>query len=99
MMIALNLFLVFRLLCSEEGVFAYRELKAQYVALETQVEALRQRSLELSKEIRLLKSDRPYIEKMIRQQMNFVNQDEILYVFPDTQQEARPGAGQDEHKD
>ncbi|MGE4298613.1 MAG: septum formation initiator family protein [Desulfovibrionaceae bacterium] len=97
-MVVLNLFLVFRLLCSDEGVFAYRDLKAQYTALETQVEELRHRSLELSKEIRLLKSDRPYIEKMIRQQMNFVDQDEILYVFPDTQQEARPGAGQDEHE-
>ena len=81
---ALNLFLFCRLLWSDQGLFAYLDLKARHADIDYRVEELHKKSLELSQEIRLLKSDRPYIEKMIRQQMNFIKNDEILYVFPET---------------
>ena len=35
----------------------------------------------LSREIRLLQSDEKYVEKMIRQRLNFVRSNEILYLF------------------
>ncbi len=40
-------------------------------------------SLDLSQEIRRLKSDTAYQEKIVRERMNFVKKDEILYIFPD----------------
>ncbi|QJT08223.1 FtsB family cell division protein [Oceanidesulfovibrio marinus] len=100
-LLLLNSFLVYRLLVSDQGVFAYLELKGRYESLEERITELDQRNLELSQEIRLLKSDRFSVENILRQQMNFVKDDEILYVFPEESTpeapadaaEQPPGAG------
>jgi cell division protein FtsB len=94
--LVINLVLVYRLIWSSHGVFAYRELRTHYSELEKKLEELTSQTLVLSQEIRLLKSDRTYIEKMIRQHMNFVKPNETLYIFPNTSPEASPGAGQDD---
>ena len=55
---------------------------------------------DLSREIRLLQTDDSYVEKMIRQRLNYVRKNEILYLFD----EARPedstwaGAGTDDER-
>ena len=77
-------------------MFAYYDLKDRYTALERQVEDLDAESRALSQEIRLLKSDREHIEKEIREQMNYLKDNEILYVFPEEAPEGAPGAGLDE---
>ncbi len=79
--IVLNMFLVYRLLVSEQSVFAYLDLKAQYSEMGARIADLDQQSLELSREIRLLASDGPYIERMIRQEMHFVRENEVLYLL------------------
>ena len=79
--IVLNLFLVYRLLWSDQGVFAYLELKDRYAELTTRIEQLDEESRSLSREIRLLASDDPYIERMIRQEMHFVRDSEIMYIL------------------
>lgn len=94
--IVINLVLVYRLIWSSHGLFAYRELRTHHSELEKKLEELTSQTLVLSQEIRLLKSDRAYIEKMIRQHMNFVKPNETLYIFPNTSSEASPGAGQDD---
>lgn len=87
-LLLLNCFLAYRLLVSDQGLFAYLDLKKRYTVLEERIADIDQRNLELSQEIRLLKSDRFSVEKILRQQMNFVKDDEILYVFPE---EPAPG--------
>lgn len=77
-----NAGLVYALLWSDTGLLAYNELKRRHAELTSRLEELDEQSVELSSEIRLLKSDRKYIEKKIREQMNFLRQDEILYIFP-----------------
>lgn len=83
-LVLLNLFLGYRLLFSEQGVFAYLELRAEYREFQEDIAALERENQELSQEIRLLKTDRAYVEKTIRELMKFVKKDEVLYVFPDT---------------
>lgn len=94
--ILLNVFLVYKLLFSGQGLFAYNELKSKYSELEERIESLNSLTVELSQEIRLLKSDRPYVEKMIRENMHFVKKDEVLYVFPEGEPNASAGAGPDD---
>jgi cell division protein FtsB len=95
LLLAINLILLFRLVWSDQGVFAYLELKERYDALSRKVEAVDAESLDLSQEIRKLKSDRGYQEKVVRERMNFVKKDELLYIFPD--ENAKPGGeGADE---
>ncbi|KAB1441251.1 septum formation initiator family protein [Pseudodesulfovibrio senegalensis] len=83
LLILINLFLFCRLIWSGQGLFAYLELKDRHEVLQRQIEDLDARSLDLSKEIIRLKSDRAYQEKIIRDRMNFVKKDEILYLFPE----------------
>jgi cell division protein FtsB len=83
LLLFINLFLLFRLVWSDQGVFTYLELKNRYEALEEKIKSVDAESLDLSQEIRRLKSDKAYQEKVVRERMNFVKKDEILYIFPD----------------
>ena len=83
LLLFINLFLLFRLIWSDQGVFSYFELRNRYAFLQEKIDAVDKQSLDLSQEIRRLKSDKAYQEKVVRERMNFVKKDEILYIFPD----------------
>jgi cell division protein FtsB len=89
LLVCINLFLLTRLIWSDQGVFAYLELKNRYEVLRRKIETVDARSLDLSQEIRKLKSDKAYQEKVIREKMNFVKKDELLYIFPDEKDQPR----------
>lgn len=97
LLLFINLFLLFRLIWSDQGVFAYLELKNRYDVLMQKIEDVDNKSLDLSQEIRKLKSDKGYQEKVVRERMNFVKKDELLYIFPDENANTR-GAGVDEQE-
>ena len=78
----LNLVLVYALVWGEGGIMAYKELRLRCEALEDRIRRTGEGNLEISKEIRLLQSDEKYIEKTIRNRLNFVRSNEILYIFP-----------------
>lgn len=79
--VVLAIFLLIRLFVSEQGYFAYKERKMEFLALQEKIIQLQERNLSLSREIRLLNEDKEYMEKVIRQRMNFVKEDEVLYIF------------------
>jgi len=83
LLLVINLLLLFRLIWSDQGVFAYMELKNRYEVLQAKIDGVDVQSLDLSQEIRRLKSDKAYQEKVVRERMNFVKKDELLYIFPD----------------
>jgi cell division protein FtsB len=97
-LIAVNLVLLFRLIWSDHGVIAYMNMRNRSVLLEAQLREVDTRSLELSNEIRRLKSDRAYQEMVIRDRMNYVKENEVLYIFSDRTDVAQ-GAVDDEKKD
>lgn len=96
-LVFLNLFLFFRLIWSDQGIFAYIDLKNRHQRLKQQLEEVDDRSQAVSREIRRLKSDKSYQEKVVRERMNFVKENEILYVFPESGDRSR-GVGADETK-
>ncbi len=96
---AINAILVYSLIWGSQGLNAYRNLKEQHKLLEARVLELDAKNLALSREIRLLQSDPKYQEKVIRNRFNFVKDNEILYIFPDSRNTAKTGAGQHEAKD
>lgn len=75
----------------------YRELKQQYAELEKQLADVNTENLALSQEIRLLQSDNQYVEKMIRQRLHYVRDNEVLYLFGDSR-DAGSGAVKDDGK-
>jgi len=97
LLLVINLFLMFRLIWSDQGIFAYLELKSRYEVLQSKIDNVDKESLDLSQEIRRLKSDKAYQEKIVRERMNFVKKDEILYIFPDETTDGKVGADEQEN--
>jgi Septum formation initiator len=97
-LIVVNVVLLFRLIWSEHGIIAYMNMRNRSAKLEDQLRDVDARSLDLSNEIRRLKSDRAYQERVIRERMNYVKENEVLYIFSGKVDVAQ-GAMDDEKKD
>lgn len=93
----INVVLFSRMIWGPTGLVEYRELKGQYAELEKQLAHINTENLALSQEIRLLQSDNQYVEKMIRQRLHYVRDNEVLYLFGDSR-EAGSGAVKDDGK-
>lgn len=96
LIILLNLLFLYRILLSDQGLFGYLEMRKRYGEMERRIEELQSKTQTLSQDIRLLQEDSGYIEKMIREQMNLVKDNEILYDFSGIVEENAAGAGPDE---
>lgn len=94
----LNVVLFYRMVWSPQGLIAYHSLKEQHRGLENRVAELDKTNLLLSREIRLLQADDKYVEKMIRQRLHYVRDNEVLYLFTDSQTAPRLGAEPDAGK-
>ncbi len=81
-LIFFNIFLLYNLIWSDNGIFAFLELRARHAQLKEHLDSVNDKSLDLSQEIRWLKTDRAFTEKMARAQMNYLKDSEILYQFP-----------------
>ncbi len=89
--ILVNVALVCRLFYGTQSIVSYRELVAQHTELTREIERYNVVNAALSQEIRLLQSDEKYLEKMIRQRLNFVRENEILYLFTEEKDAAETG--------
>jgi cell division protein FtsB len=89
----INVTLVFRLLWGEQSIAAWHGLRAAQGSLAGELRDLDELRAGLSREIRLLRTDDAYVEKMIRQRLNYVRANEILYLFDDGGQEESPWTG------
>lgn len=98
LLIAVNVVLLFRLIWSDHGVIAFMNMRNRSMKLENQLREVDGKSLELSNEIRRLKTDRAYQEMVIRDRMNYVKENEVLYIFSGRTDVAQ-GAVDDEKKD
>lgn len=96
--IILNILLLGRLFFSEQGLTGYNVLKAETTDLALELEKINEKNLALSREIELLNSDEKYIEKIIRNKLNFVKNNEILYLFQENQSPSTSGAAPDDGK-
>ena len=94
----LNVVLFYRMVWSPYGLLVYHKLRQEHTQLEAQVHELDKHNLALSREIRLLRNDDSYVEKMIRQRLHYVKDNEILYLFNDAQSSSKAGATADEGK-
>jgi len=94
----LNVVLFYRMIWSPYGLLVYHKLRHEHAQLETHVQELDKYNLALSREIRLLRSDNSYVEKIIRQRLHYVRDNEMLYLFNDAQSSSKAGATVDEGK-
>lgn len=93
-----NLALFSRMIWGPTGLVEYRDLKRQHAALLAEISNLDAENRALSKDIRLLQSDSQYMEKMIRQRLHYMRDNEVLYLFGSSAQPS-PGASAHDGKD
>ena len=96
--VIINVLLLGRLFLDPQGIEGYTELRADSNELEKQLQEVEQKNIALSREIELLNSDDKYIEKIIRNKLNFVKNNEILYLFQEAQPPSSRGATSDDGK-
>lgn len=73
-----------KMMWGQGGIIEYRELKREYSQIQTRIAELDAENMALSREIRLLQTDNKYTEKMVRQKLRYLRDNEIVYLFPDT---------------
>ena len=88
LLIALLLFLVF----GEWGVIHYWHLSAERARLEERTLALQRENEILREKIYRLGHDDRYREKVVREQLGFVREGEIIYRFPNVRPETNPAS-------
>ena len=93
-----NLALFGRMIWGPTGLVEYRDLKRQHASLLAEISNLDAQNRALSKDIRLLQSDGQYVEKMIRQRLHYMRDNEVLYLFGSSAQQS-PGAPAHDGKD
>lgn len=76
-----NIVLFARMLWGPTGLIEYHALQSQFSSMQNEIASLDRHNLALSREIRLLQSDGAYVEKMIRQNLHYMRDDEVLYLF------------------
>ena len=79
--VLINFALASRIVWGSHSLYTWRVLKEKQHELSEELAALDEQRAALSREIRLLKSDPAYVEKVIRQRLNYVRKNEILYLF------------------
>lgn len=80
-----NLTLFYRLIWGTQSLLVYKDLRDRHAELTSELERYDALNAALSQEIRLLQTDNNYVEKAVRQRLNFVRDNEILYLFNDEQ--------------
>ncbi len=79
--VLLNIILALRLVWGSHSFSAYRALTTRCQDIMEEIKKSDIIIAELSHEIQLLHTDPVYIEKMIRQRLNFLKDNEVLYLF------------------
>ncbi len=87
----INVVLFYRMIWGGSGILSFNELRQNYAQLQQQSADLDVQHLQLSREIRLLKSDDAYVEKMIRQRLHYVRDNEVLYLFTNENDTSKQG--------
>lgn len=86
-LLGLNLFLVYNLFLGQPGFKDYLHRRELKMDLQQELKQVQEQNRQLSKKIRLLQDDSLYLEKIVRSELHFVQEDEILYVISDLEPE------------
>lgn len=74
-------YLVASLTFGEMGLIKYLRMKARYDSLAGEIEALRHDNARLIREVRVLRNDPDYLEKVARDKLGLARPGEIVYYY------------------
>lgn len=90
--VLVNLTLIYRLVWGTQSLLVYKEMRDRNAELTSELARYDTLNAALSQEIRLLQTDDRYVERAVRQRLNFVRDNEILYLFNEERQSSGAAA-------
>ncbi|MFW6314692.1 MAG: FtsB family cell division protein, partial [Desulfohalobiaceae bacterium] len=75
----------------QQGLQDLVQRKALKKELQQELEKTQDKNMQLSQKIRLLQNDSLYLEKVVRSELHFVQDNEVLYVVSDLEQKSAAG--------
>ena len=77
----ISIVFVFRFFDSQTGLPAYKDLKTKISAIKVRIDGVENKNRQLSAEIRVVKKDGKYVERLIKRDLFYVSEDETMYIF------------------
>lgn len=76
-----NIFLVFKIFDNESGLPVYKDLKLKIESMQENINDVDLLNRQLSSEIRVLKKNDQYVERLIKRELFYVADNELMYIM------------------
>ncbi|NCD24226.1 MAG: septum formation initiator family protein [Deltaproteobacteria bacterium] len=81
LLVFVNFFLAIQIFDGQTGLPAYNDLKDKISTINTRIEDIDAQNRQLSSEIRVVKKDDKYIERLVKRELFYVAENETMYIF------------------
>ncbi len=76
-----NIFIVFKIFDEDSGLPAYKDLKVKIDGVQEKINDVDFRNRQISSEIRILKKNDHYVERLIKRELFYVADNELMYII------------------
>lgn len=76
-----NIFLVFKIFDDQSGLPVYKDLKLKIESVQEKINDVDLLNRQLSSEIRVLKKNDQYVERLIKRELFYVADNELMYIM------------------
>ena len=76
-----NIFIVFKIFDEESGLPAYKDLRVKIDNVQEKINDIDSRNRQISSEIRILKKNDHYVERLIKRELFYVADNELMYII------------------
>ena len=76
-----NIFLLYKIFDEKSGLPAYQELQEKIEAVQVKIDEMDMRNRQVSSEIRVLKKDDRYIERLVKRELFYLSDNELMYIM------------------
>ncbi|MDP3430242.1 MAG: septum formation initiator family protein [Desulfomicrobium sp.] len=77
----INIFLVFKIFDDESGLPVYKDLKLKIESVQEKINDVELHNRQISSEIRILKKNDRYVERIIKRELFYVADNELMYIM------------------
>jgi cell division protein FtsB len=77
----INIFLVFKIFDEDSGLPVYKDLKIKIESVQEKIDNVDFRNREISSEIRILKKNDLYVNRLIKRELFYVADNELMYIL------------------
>ncbi len=76
-----NIFLVFKIFDDDSGLPVYKDLKIKIDGVQEKLDDVDLRNRQISSEIRILKKNDQYVNRLIKRELFYVADNELMYIL------------------